>query len=638
LTLKNLEVMKKFTFLKSLLLTVALLAGNVGAWAQTCDISDDFTTLTASSSYASVETTAHWKGTNTAVLQGGTTNSNPTFTFIGSDATTKALCINGKTTAVGVITSPTLSGGCASISFKYGHPFGESNGAKFTVEIQQNGTTVWSDQIVNTSMTQFTAYTYSKTGLSITGDFTVVITNNSPSASTSNKDRVAIWGICIGNYSGGTPTVANPTFTVTGTIKSTDVYWNSAKVSISSSTAGASIYYTLDGSEPTTSSTLYEGEITITTTTTIKAIAVKSGMNNSQISEKTITISAPATASLPFTEIFDGNLGDFYPFSKTGDQIWIASSYSSGTYTKFAKMSGYSGGNKENEDWLISPEFTPASASGITLTFASATNYNGPALQLKYSTNYDGFSDPSTATWTDITGSAAWPAEASSFAWVESGNVSIAGATPVRFAFVYTSTTEAAATWEVANVNVVNSAASATPTITVTEISVPEMSANVGKTDTETITVSGVNLTDNIILTISGANADQFSVSPSSIEPVSGTVTDASVTITYSPTVEGNHVAVLTLSSTGAEDVSLNLSGSATVSGLNPVVIKGVYARDGKIFVNAAVAGMNIEVYNTVGQRVASQVLKGDLNIIPVSTKGVLLVKCGSEVTKVILP
>ena len=49
-------------------------------------------------------------------------------------------------------------------------------------------------------------------------------------------------------------------------------------------------------------------------------------------------------------------------------------------------------------------------------------------------------------------------------------------------------------------------------------------------------------------------------------------------------------------------------------------------------------AGINIEVYNTVGQRVASQVLKGDLNIIPVSTKGVLLVKCGSEVTKVILP
>jgi len=631
--------MKKFTLFKSLLLTVALLTGSVGAWAQTCDITDDFATLTTSVSYAaSITTTNGWNAVNAAVFEGGSTNSSPKFSFIGSDATTKAVCINGKTSAVGVITSPTLSGGCASISFKYGHPFGESNGAKFTVEIKQNGTTVWSEQVVNTSMTQYTAYTYSKTGLSISGDFTVVITNNSPSASTSNKDRVAIWGICIGNYSGGTPTVADPTFTVTGTLKSTDVYWNSAKVSISSSTAGASIYYTLNGNDPTTSSTLYDGEITITSTTTIKAIAVKSGMNDSQISEKTITISGPAIATLPFTEVFDGNLGEFYPYSKIGDQVWTASSYSSGTYTKFAKISGYSGGSKENEDWLISPEFTPASVSGITLTFASATNYSGPALQLKYSTNYDGFSDPSTATWTDITGNAAWPAEASSFAWVESGDVSIAGTAPVRFAFVYTSTTEAAATWEVANVNVVNSTAPATPTITVTEISVPEMAANVGETDTKTITVSGINLTDNIILSISGANADQFSVSPASIEPVSGTVTDVSVTISYSPTAEGSHVAVLTLSSTGAEDVSLNLSGSATVSGLNPAVIKGIYARDGKIFVNAAVAGLNVEVYNTVGQRVASQVLKGDLNIIPVSTKGVLLVKCGSEVTKVILP
>ncbi len=204
--------MKKLTFLKSLLLAIGLLAGNIGAWAQTCDISDDFTTLTASTSYASVETTAHWKGTNTAVLQGGTTNSNPTFTFIGSDATTKALCINGKTTAVGVITSPTLSGGCSSISFKYGHPYSEANGAKFTVEIKQNGTTVWSEQVVNTSMTLNTAYTYSKTGLTITGDFTLVITNNSPSNSTSNKDRVAIWGICISKYSGGTSPAATPTF------------------------------------------------------------------------------------------------------------------------------------------------------------------------------------------------------------------------------------------------------------------------------------------------------------------------------------------------------------------------------------------------------------------------------------------
>lgn len=46
------------------------------------------------------------------------------------------------------------------------------------------------------------------------------------------------------------------------------------------------IYYTTDGSTPTTSSTLYSGSFTIDTATTIKALAVKAGMANSQIATK----------------------------------------------------------------------------------------------------------------------------------------------------------------------------------------------------------------------------------------------------------------------------------------------------------------------------------------------------------------
>ncbi len=202
--------MKKLTFLKSLLLAVGWLAGNIGAWAQSCDITDDFVTLTANTTYRTVTTTEGWTAVNAAVQQGGTIDSNPTFSFIGPDANTKAVCINGKISAVGVITSPTLSGGCFSISFEYGHSFSESNGAKFTVEIKQNGTTVWSEQVVNTSMSQYTAYEYTKTGLTIEGEFTLVITNNSPSNQDSNNDRVSIWGICITNYSG----IPVPTITV----------------------------------------------------------------------------------------------------------------------------------------------------------------------------------------------------------------------------------------------------------------------------------------------------------------------------------------------------------------------------------------------------------------------------------------
>jgi len=61
-------------------------------------------------------------------------------------------------------------------------------------------------------------------------------------------------------------------------------------VTLSCSTAGASIYYTLDGSAPTTGSTLYSGAIVISQTTTLKAIATKNGLDNSEVLTATYTI------------------------------------------------------------------------------------------------------------------------------------------------------------------------------------------------------------------------------------------------------------------------------------------------------------------------------------------------------------
>ena len=52
---------------------------------------------------------------------------------------------------------------------------------------------------------------------------------------------------------------------------------------------GTSIYYTTDGTDPTTSSTLYTGPITISETTTLRAIAVKDGVS-SPVAEYTYTI------------------------------------------------------------------------------------------------------------------------------------------------------------------------------------------------------------------------------------------------------------------------------------------------------------------------------------------------------------
>ena len=60
-------------------------------------------------------------------------------------------------------------------------------------------------------------------------------------------------------------------------------YENSVEVSISCTTADAAIYYTLDGTEPDEDATEYTAPFTLTTTTTVKAIAVKAGMINSEV-------------------------------------------------------------------------------------------------------------------------------------------------------------------------------------------------------------------------------------------------------------------------------------------------------------------------------------------------------------------
>ncbi|MED3575019.1 DUF6359 domain-containing protein [Cytobacillus praedii] len=57
------------------------------------------------------------------------------------------------------------------------------------------------------------------------------------------------------------------------------------KVELATATAGAEIYFTLDGSQPTKFSTLYTGPIEINAPVTIKAIAVKEGLTDSEITE-----------------------------------------------------------------------------------------------------------------------------------------------------------------------------------------------------------------------------------------------------------------------------------------------------------------------------------------------------------------
>ncbi len=75
------------------------------------------------------------------------------------------------------------------------------------------------------------------------------------------------------------------------------VFANSTVVSLSTTTEGASIYYTLNGTDPSASSTPYNQPFTVNETTTVKAIAVHDELGDSAIASNQITI-IPAGSTL----------------------------------------------------------------------------------------------------------------------------------------------------------------------------------------------------------------------------------------------------------------------------------------------------------------------------------------------------
>ena len=80
-------------------------------------------------------------------------------------------------------------------------------------------------------------------------------------------------------------TVATPTFS-----PAAGTFTAAQSVTIATTTTGASIYYTIDGTTPTTASTAYTTAINVAATTTIKAIAVKTGMTNSAVASALYTV------------------------------------------------------------------------------------------------------------------------------------------------------------------------------------------------------------------------------------------------------------------------------------------------------------------------------------------------------------
>ena len=94
----------------------------------------------------------------------------------------------------------------------------------------------------------------------------------------------------------GKEVVAAPVIAPNGGAISVD-----AEITISCETEGASIYYTIDGTEPSAENgTLYEAPFTLAEDATVKAIAVAEGMENSSVTEAAFTLLSATVSNVTF--------------------------------------------------------------------------------------------------------------------------------------------------------------------------------------------------------------------------------------------------------------------------------------------------------------------------------------------------
>ncbi len=112
------------------------------------------------------------------------------------------------------------------------------------------------------------------------------------------------------------------------------ITFSNGKAAVFCGTSGSSIYYTTNGSAPTTSSTKYTGPFTVNAATTVKAIATADGLTNSSIvskqytGETTLTVSVPGWIWNDDAAIFawiwgDGNGGEWITISGSNEAATV---------------------------------------------------------------------------------------------------------------------------------------------------------------------------------------------------------------------------------------------------------------------------------------------------------------------------
>ena len=193
-------------------------------------------------------------------------------------------------------------------------------------------------------------------------------------------------------------------------------YATSQSVTLATTTAGAAIRYTTDGSTPSaTAGTLYSGAITVNSTTTIKAIAYETGYTDSSVASATYTISSNGglnwynnswsyrkALTISHTKVSgSSNLTNFpVSISLATDSDMAAHAQSTGNDILFTDSSGTNKLNHEIEAynsttgqliaWVQVPSVSPATDTVIFMYYGNPSATDQQNKTLVWDANYQG--------------------------------------------------------------------------------------------------------------------------------------------------------------------------------------------------------------------------------------------------------
>jgi hypothetical protein len=179
-------------------------------------------------------------------------------------------------------------------------------------------------------------------------------------------------------------------------------YTSTQSVTITDGTAGATIYYTTNGTTPTASSTVYGGAISVASSETIEAIAVANGFSNSAVASASYTINLPAAT--PVMSPVAGTYTSAQSVTITDATTGAAIYYTTNGTTPTASSTLYSGtisvsSTETIEAIAIAGGFSNSAVASATYTIslaAAATPVISPAAGTYTSTQSVTITDATT--------------------------------------------------------------------------------------------------------------------------------------------------------------------------------------------------------------------------------------------------